>query len=112
MRFGRRSGRLQQLEVEPFRELAAELGALGPPDFGIDDSSGGEIELDLRADGQFLAALDESAAGRDVAQPGTLHLTLVVQQRGTDDAHPRLALRKGLRKSCRPLGGELARLPA
>src|SRR5258707_9119275 len=109
MRLGRRSRRLQQLKVEALLELTTELGSLGPPDFGGDRSADSEIELDLRADRQLLAAFDQRAAARDVAQARTLHLALVVEQRGTDDAHPRFARRKRCRQGRGALGGQFAR---
>src|SRR5205823_717420 len=78
---------LQQLQVELLLELAAELRALAPPDFGGDQAAGGEVELDLGADRKLLAAFDQSAAARDVAEPRALYLPLVMEQRGANDAH-------------------------
>src|SRR5438874_11042417 len=108
MRLRRRRNRLQQLEVELLLELATELRALRPPDFGLDMAAGGEVELDLGADRQLLAAFDQRAAARDVAQARALHLPLVVEQRSADDADSRLARRQLLGKRRRALGGEVA----
>ena len=40
----------------------------------VDQPAGGEVELDLGADRELVAALDQCAAARDVAQPRAFHL--------------------------------------
>src|SRR5206468_10888548 len=74
---GRWLRRLEQLEVELLRELAAELRALGPANLGVEKVTGADVELDLGADGKLLAGFDQGAARRNIAQARALHLPLV-----------------------------------
>ena len=71
---------LQQLEVELLPELTAELGALGPDDLGVDQPARGEVQLDLGADRDLLAAFDQRSTAGDVAEARAADLALVMEQ--------------------------------